>query len=98
MHINADLAMKLKSWSQTGNDPHEILTEAKRKGLVTNNGDALAITPKGQEFISKWSSGKPENTYVRKPNVEPQQEQSQRRQPFENQRQFSRQQGRPSFR
>ena len=70
MHINADLADKLKSWSTTGHDPHEILSECKRKGLVALVDGALRLSPKGNDFILKWTAGKPENTYTRKPTID----------------------------
>jgi hypothetical protein len=85
VHINADLANKLNAWSQTGQDPHEILTESKRKGLVVSVDEALQLSQKGKDFISKWTSGKPNSTYVRKPTVHEQPKEERSHSPFDRQ-------------
>lgn len=76
MHVNADLANKLIAWSKSGQDPHDILNDCKRKGLVALVDGALKLSPKGDEFIAKWTAGKPENTYTRKPIIDEQPRQS----------------------
>ena len=67
-HPNAELAANLVVWRDTHVDRHDSLPDAQRKGFVTKIGDGLVLTRKGEDFIAKWTQGRPADTYVRKPN------------------------------
>jgi hypothetical protein len=72
VHPNESLAKHLKEFLDTGKDRHDILNESRRKGFVVASDGTDVVTNKGTEFIEKWTSGKPESTYQRKPEIKEQ--------------------------
>jgi hypothetical protein len=67
MHPNAEFAFKLKTWVDDKVDEDDVVADGLKRGFLSSKDGVTSLTSKGEDFISKWTNGKPANTYERKP-------------------------------